>query len=73
MVRETYITETCVGGYKDLDGTILTMIDYIDSDLDVEDLVDMDKCMREILDEEDEDSCAILEDNQYDLINCMTI
>lgn len=73
MIRENYITDTCVSGFKDLDGNILRMVSYIDADLEAEDLVDMDDGIREILDKEDEDSAAILEENQYDLIICSTI
>lgn len=73
MIRENYITDTCASDFKDLDGNILGMICYIDADFGTEDLVDMDKGMREIWDEEDEDSAAILEENQYDLIICRNI
>ena len=73
MTRENYITETCVSEFKDLDGNILSMVSYIDADLEAEDLIDMDDGIREILDEEDEDSAAILEENQYDLIICSMI
>ena len=73
MIRENYITDTCVSEFKDLDGNILSMVSYIDVDLEAEDLVDMDDGIREILDKEDEDSAAILEENQYDLIICRTI
>ena len=73
MIRENYITDTCVSEFKDLDGNILSMVSYIDVDLEAEDLVDMDDGIREILDKEDEDSAAILEENQYDLITCSTI
>ena len=73
MIRENYITDTCVSEFKDLDGNILSMVSYIDADLEAEDLIDMDDGIREILDKEDEDSAAILEENQYDLIICSTI
>lgn len=73
MTRQPYITDTCVSGFKDLDGNILGMVCYIDADFGTEDLVDMDKGLREIWDEEDEESCAIQEENQYDLIICRNI
>ena len=73
MIKQTYITDTCVGDYKDMDGEIDFMLSPIDVDLDVDDLVDMDEGMCEILDREDEDSAVILEENQFDLVMCSII
>lgn len=73
MIRQPYIIDTFVSDFKDSDGNILSMRCYIDADFGTEDLVDMDKGLREIWDEEDEDSAAILESNQYDLIICRDI
>lgn len=72
MTRQPYIIDTCVSGFKDLDGNIQGMV-YIDADFGTEDLVNIDKGVRDIWDEEDEDSCAIQEENQYDLIICRSI
>lgn len=72
-IRETYMTDTCVSDFKDMDGEILKMISNIDKDCDGDLLCDEDKSVKVILDEEDEESCAIQEENQYDLIICRTI
>ena len=70
MIKQTYtyITDTCVGDFKDMDGEIDIILSNIDMDLETDDLVDMDECMCEILDKEDEDSAVILEENQFDLV-----
>lgn len=73
MIRQPYIIDTFASDFKDSDGNILGMGCYIDADFGTEYLVDMDKGIREILDKEEEDSSAILESNQYDLINCRDI
>lgn len=73
FIREGYITETCVGDYKDRDGTIDQKIGNIDYTLDGDGLCDSDNSVCEIWDEESEFSGDILEDNQYDLIICRTI
>ena len=73
MIRQSYIIDTFASDFKDSDGNILGMGCYIDSDFGTEYLVNMDDGMREILDKEEEDSSAILESNQYDLIICRDI
>ena len=73
MIKQGYITDTCVSDFKEMDGEIDFMLSYIDMDLGLDDLVDMDEGMFEILDKEYEDSAAILEENQYDLVMCSGI
>lgn len=68
MIKQAYITDTCVGDFKDMDGEIDIILSHIDMDLEADDLVDMDEGMCEILDREDEDSAVILEESQYDLV-----
>ena len=68
MIKQAYITDTCVGDFKDMDGEIEIILSHIDMDLEADDLVGMDEGMCEILDREDEDSAVILEENQYDLV-----
>ena len=68
MIKQAYITDTCVGDFKDMDGEIDIILSHIDMDLEADDLVGMDEGMCEILDREDEDSAVILEENQYDLV-----
>lgn len=65
IIRENYITDTCVADFKDMDGDILKMISNIDNTFECG---DGDKSVKVIIDEEDEDSAAILEESQYDLI-----
>jgi len=73
-IKEGYITDTCASDYKDKDGAILQMINNIDKTCDGDILCrDEDKSVMVILDEDDEESCAIQEDNQYELIICRTI
>lgn len=73
FIKEDYITDTCVSDFKDMDGAILQMISNVDKTCDGDLLCDEDKSVKVILDEEDEDSCAIQEENQYDLIICRTL
>jgi len=73
IIKEDYITDTCASDFKDMDGKILQMISNIDNTYDGDLLCDEDKSLMIILDEEDEESCAIQEENQYDLITCRTI
>ena len=68
VIREGYITDTCLPEFKDLDGSKLSMYFHIDEDLEGDDLCYGDKGMREILDEEDENSGSILEECRYDLM-----
>lgn len=68
IIRESYITDTCFVEYKDVDGSKLSRYFHIDEDLKGDDLCYSDKGMREILNEEYENSDGILEDSQYDLI-----
>ena len=73
MIKQAYIINTCASDFKEMDGEIDFMLSYIDIDLGLDDLVGMDEGMCEILDKEDEDSAAILEENQYDLVMCSGI
>jgi hypothetical protein len=73
FIKESYITETCVSNYKDMDGEISHMISNIDKTCDGDLLCDEDKSVMVIIDEEDEESCAIQEDTQYELISCRCI
>ena len=73
IIREGYITDTCASDFKDMDGEILHMICNVDKTYDGDLLCDEDKSIKVIIDEENEDSAAILEENQYDLIIYRTI
>ena len=73
FIRKNYIAETCVGDYKDMDGTIDQKIGNIDYTLYGDGLCDSDNSVDEIWDEESEESFCIQEDNQYELIVCRTI
>ena len=73
FIKEDYVTDTCASDFKDMDGKILQMISNVDKSCDGDSLCDEDKSVMVIFDEEDEDSCAIQEENQYDLIICRTL
>lgn len=68
QTNQKYILDTCASGFKDLDGKILHMTNDIDKICDDDLLCDEDKSVMVIFDEEDEESCAIQEENQYDLM-----
>ena len=73
FIRDNYIIDTCTSKFKVMDGKILQTTSNIDKTCDGDLLCNEDNSVMVIFNEEDDESCAIQEENQYDLIICRTI